>query len=73
MEPNEIIRNIFIYIAVPILGVAIIAAILAGKVKTMGLSALALIVGAAFVFMPAGTIQSIGASAASGIQQFLSR
>jgi hypothetical protein len=73
VDPNDIIRNIFIWIAVPILGIAIVAAILAGKVKTMGLAALALVVGAAFVFMPAGTLQAIGASAAAGFNAFLNR
>jgi hypothetical protein len=73
MDPNDIIRNIFVWIAVPILGITIIAAIVAGKVKVMGLAVLALVAGAAFVYMPAGTIQSIGTSAASGLNTFLNR
>lgn len=73
MDPNSIIQNVFVWIAVPALGIAIIAAIVAGKIRVMGLALLALVVGAAFVFMPEGTLSSIGRSAASGINTFLNR
>lgn len=73
MDFNGLIKEGFGWIAVPLLGLVALAAIAAGKMKALGYVVLALVVGAAFVFMPMGTIQQIGTAAAQGVAAFLQR
>ena len=73
MDPNEFLRNAFIGIAVPCLGLGVLFALLSGKVKTAGLCLLALVLAGGLMFMPAGTIENIGSASATGLYEFFTR
>jgi hypothetical protein len=73
VNPNGIIQNIFLYIAVPLVGIVVLVALAAGRVKVMGTALLALVVAAMFVYMPAGVLNQLGSGAAHGLATFLNR
>lgn len=67
------IRNVFIGIAVPCLGLGLLFAVLSGKMKTAGMCLLGLVGAAGLVFMPPGTIQNIGTASATGLYEFFTQ
>lgn len=68
---NDLIRDIFVSVLVPIAGVVALIAIFSGKMKVLGVILVGMAVGAMLVFIPASTVQSFGTWTAQAASQIL--
>jgi hypothetical protein len=64
---NNALREILVYIVLPIMAIAAAFAAFSGKVKVLGVLVMGLLVAAAFAFMPMGTVQQLGSAMAQAL------
>ena len=67
MDPNAALKDVFMFIGLPILGLAALWAGIGGHVKVVGMLVVTMLVASAFVFVPSGTVAAIGSAMAAGI------